>query len=150
MLNTNIVHVPYKGTSPSMTALASGEVDFSFSNIPAAQPMLSSGKIKAIGITSARRSALFPDLQTMIEGGLPGFVTATWYGLLAPAGTPRAVVNALNAVIVKTVQKEEFRAKLAQLGADPIAEPPEYFQQMLVEEIDRWGKVVKAAKIRVE
>jgi tripartite-type tricarboxylate transporter receptor subunit TctC len=150
MLNTNIVHVPYKGTSPSMTALASGEVDFSFSNIPAAQPMLSAGKIKAIGITSGKRSALFPDLQTMIEGGLPGFVTATWYGLLAPAGTPRTVVNALNAVIVKTVQKEEFRTKLAQLGADPIAESPEYFHQMLVEEIDRWSKVVKAAKIKVE
>jgi tripartite-type tricarboxylate transporter receptor subunit TctC len=150
MINTDITHVPYKGTSPSMTALASGEVDFSFSNIPAAQPMLSGGKIKAIGITSAKRSALFPELQTMIEGGLPGFVTATWYGLLAPAGTPRNVVNALNAVIVKTVQKEDFRAKLAQLGADPITESPEYFQKMLLEEIDRWSKVVKAAKIKVE
>jgi tripartite-type tricarboxylate transporter receptor subunit TctC len=112
--------------------------------------MLSAGKIKAIGITSAKRSALFPDLQTMIEGGLPGFVTATWYGLLAPAGTPRSVVNALNAVIVKTVQKEEFRAKLAQLGTDPISESPEYFHQMLLEEIDRWSKVVKAANIKVE
>jgi tripartite-type tricarboxylate transporter receptor subunit TctC len=150
MLNTEITHVPYKGTSPSMTALASGEVDFSFSNIPAAQPMLSAGKIKAIGITSAKRSALLPDLQTMIEGGLPGFVTQTWYGLLAPAGTPRSVVNALNAVVVKAVQKEDFRAKLAQLGADPITESPEYFQKMLHEEIERWSKVVKAAKIKVE
>ncbi len=150
MINTKITHVPYKGTSPSMTALASGEVDFSFSNIPAAQPMLSSGKIKAIGITSAKRSALFPELPTMAESGLPGFVTATWYGLLAPAGTPHSVISALNAVIVKAVQKEDLRKKFANLGADPIAESPEYFQKMLHEEIERWSKVVKAANLKVE
>jgi len=150
MLNSDIIHVPYKGTSPSMTALAGGEVHFSFSNIPAAQPMLGPGRIKALAITSAKRSALLPDLPTMIEGGLPGFVTQTWYGLLAPAGTPRSVVNALNAVVVKAVQSEDFRAKLSKLGADPIAESPEYFQKMLLDEIDRWGKVVKAAKLKVE
>ena len=150
MLNSNIIHVPYKGTSPSMTALAGGEVDFSFSNIPAAQPMLGPGRIKALAITSAKRSSLLPELPTMIEGGLPGFVTQTWYGLLAPAGTPPSVVKALNAVVVKAVQKEDFRAKLAKLGADPIAESPEYFQKMLLDEIDRWGKVVKAANLKVE
>lgn len=150
MLNSDIVHVPYKGTSPSMTALAGGEVDFSFSNIPAAQPMLGPGRIRALAITSAKRSSLLPELPTMIEGGLPGFVTQTWYGLLAPAGTPPSVVSALNAVVVKAVQKEDFRAKLAKLGADPIAESPEYFQKMLLDEIERWGKVVKAAKLKVE
>ncbi len=150
MLATPITHVPYKGTAPSMTALASGEVNFSFSNIPAAQPMLASGKIKALAITSAKRSALFPELPTMIESGLAGFATATWYGLLAPAGTPLPVVNALNAVIVKAVQKEDLRKRFAQLGADPIAESPEFFQKFLLEEIDRWGKVVKAAKLKVE
>lgn len=150
MMNTDITHVAYKGTSPSLTALAGGEVDFSFSNIPAAQPLLATGKFRAIGITSVKRSALLPELQTMIEGGLPGFVTATWYGLLAPAGTPRPVIDALNAVVVKAVQKEDLRKKLAQLGADPIAESPEYFQKMLAEEIERWSKVVKAAKLKVE
>jgi tripartite-type tricarboxylate transporter receptor subunit TctC len=150
MINTDITHVAYKGTSPSLTALAGGEVDFSFSNIPAAQPLLATGKFRAIGITSAKRSAIMPELQTMIEGGLPGFVTATWYGLLAPAGTPRSVVDALNAVVVKAVQKEDLRQKLAQLGADPIAESPEFFQKFLLEEIDRWSKVVKAAKLKVE
>jgi tripartite-type tricarboxylate transporter receptor subunit TctC len=150
MINTDITHVAYKGTSPSLTALAGGEVDFSFSNIPSAQPLLATGKFRAIGITSAKRSALLPELQTMIEGGLPGFVTATWYGLLVPAGTPRNVINALNTVIVKAVQKEDLRTKLAQLGADPLAESPEYFQKMLAEEIERWSKVVKAAKLKVE
>ena len=86
----------------------------------------------------------------MIEGGLPGFVTQTWYGILAPAGTPAPVVSVLNAAIVKAVQKEDFRARLAQLGADPIAETPEYFRKMLIEEIERWAKVVKASKAKPE
>jgi tripartite-type tricarboxylate transporter receptor subunit TctC len=149
-LNTDITHVAYKGTGPSMTALASGEVNFSFSNIPAAQPMLASGKVRALAITSAKRSPLLPDLPTMIEAGLPGFVTATWFGLLAPAGTPNTVINTLNTVVVKAVQQEEFRTQLAKIGIDPVAEPPEYFHKFLLEEIERWSKVVKAAKIKVE
>jgi tripartite-type tricarboxylate transporter receptor subunit TctC len=150
VINTDMTHVPYKGTSPSLTALASGEVDFSFSNIPAAQPLMGPGRIRALAITSAKRSPLLPELPTMIEGGLPGFVTQTWYGILAPAGTPAAVVSALNGAIVKAVQKEDFRARLAQLGADPIAETPEYFRKMLAEEIERWGKVVRASKAKPE
>jgi tripartite-type tricarboxylate transporter receptor subunit TctC len=150
MINTDMTHIPYKGTAPSLTALASGEVDFSFSNIPAAQPLMGPGRIRALAITSAKRSPLLPELPTMVEGGLPGFVTQTWYGVLAPAGTPPHVINALNAVIVKAVQKEDFRARLAQLGADPIAETPEYFRKMLAEEIERWGKVVKASNAKPE
>jgi tripartite-type tricarboxylate transporter receptor subunit TctC len=150
MTKTDMTHVPYKGTAPSLTALASGEVDFSFSNIPAAQPLMGPGRIKALAITSAKRSPLLPELPTMIEGGLPGFVTQTWYGVLAPAGTSGNVISALNAVIVKAVQKEDFRARLAQLGADPIAETPEYFRKMLAEEIERWSKVVKASKAKPE
>ena len=150
VMKADMTHVPYKGTSPSLTGLASGEVDFSFSNIPAAQPLMASGRIKALAITSAKRSALLPDLPTMIEGGLPGFVTQTWYGILAPAGTPAPVVSALNAAIVKAVQKEDFRARLAQLGADPIAETPDYFSKFLQEEIERWAKVVKESKAKPE
>jgi len=150
MTNTDMTHVPYKGTSPSLTALASGEIDFSFSNIPAAQPLMGPGRIRALAITSAKRSPLLPELPTMIEGGLQGFVTQTWYGVLAPAGTPAQVITALNTVIVQAVQKEDFRARLAQLGADPIAETPEYFGKMLAEEIERWAKVVKASKAKPE
>jgi len=150
MTKTDMTHVPYKGTSPSLTGLASGEVEFSFSNIPAAQPLMASGRIRAIAITSSKRSALLPDLPTMIEGGLPGFVTQTWYGILAPAQTPAPVINALNKAIVNAVKQEDFRARLAQLGADPIAEPPEYFRRMLQDEIERWEKVVKASKAKPE
>ncbi len=147
-INVNMTHIPYKGSAPSMTALASGEVDFSFNNIPAAQPLMTPGRIRALGITSAKRSPLLPELPTLIEGGLPGFITQTWYGVLAPAGTPGDVVNTLNAVIVKAIQKEDFRLRIAQTGADTITETPEYFRKMLREEIDRWAIVVKASKAK--
>jgi tripartite-type tricarboxylate transporter receptor subunit TctC len=150
MLGVDMTHIPYKGSAPSMTALASGEVDFSFNNIPASQPLMTPGRIRALGITSAKRSSLLPQLPTMVEGGLAGFVTETWYGVLFPAGTPDDIVNAMNAVVVKAVQKEDFRAKLAQLGADPLAETPDFFRKMLAAEIERWGKVVRAAKARPE
>jgi tripartite-type tricarboxylate transporter receptor subunit TctC len=150
MLGVEMTHIPYKGSAPSMTALASGEVDFSFNNIPASQPLMTPGRIRAIGITSAKRSPLLPQLPTMVEGGLPGFVTETWYGVMFPAGTPDDIVNVMNAVVVKAVQKEDFRARLAQLGADPLAETPDFFRKMLAAEIERWGKVVRAAKARPE
>jgi tripartite-type tricarboxylate transporter receptor subunit TctC len=149
-IGVDMTHVPYKGSAPSMTALASGEVDFSFNNIPSAQPLMIPGRVRALAITSEKRSALLPDLPTMIEGGLPGFVTQTWYGVLVPAGTPADIVTALNAVIVKAVRKDDFRARLAQTGADPIAETPDYFRRLLRDEIERWGKVVKASKAKPE
>lgn len=146
MIKGDFTHIPYKGTGPSLVALASGEVEFSFTNIPAAQPLLN--RMRVLGITGEKRSALMPEVPTMIEGGLPGFVTQTWYGVLSQRGTPQAVVSTLNNVIVKAVQREDFRNKLAQMGADPIAESPEYFRKMLNEEIERWGKVVKASGIK--
>ncbi len=149
-IGVDMTHIPYKGSAPSMTALASGEVDFSFNNIPSAQPLMTPGRVRALGITSEKRSPLLPELPTMIEGGLPGFVTQTWYGVLAPAATPGDIVKALNAVIVKAVQKEDFRARLAQTGADTIMETPEYFRKMLNEEIARWAVVVRASKAKPE
>jgi tripartite-type tricarboxylate transporter receptor subunit TctC len=149
-IGVDMTHIPYKGSAPSMTALASGEVDFSFNNIPSSQPLMTPGRVRALAITSEKRSALLPELPTMIEGGLKGFVTQTWYGVLVPAGTPGEIVNTLNAVVVKAVQREDFRARLAQTGADPLAETPEYFRKLLHDEIERWGKVVKASKAQAE
>ena len=149
-IGVDMTHIPYKGSAPSMTALASGEVDFAFNNIPSAQPLMTPGRVRALAITSEKRSALLPELPTMIESGLPGFVTQTWYGVLAPAATPPEIVNALNAVIVKAVQREDFRSRLAQTGADPLAENPAYFRRLLADEIVRWGKVVRASKATPE
>ena len=137
MIKGDFTHIPYKGTGPALVALASGEVEFSFSNIPAAQPLLS--RMRVLAITGEKRSVVMPEVPTMIEGGLPGFITQTWYGVLSQRGTPQSVVNTLNSVIVKAVQREDFRSKLAQMGADPLAESPEYFRKMLNEEIERWG-----------
>jgi len=150
MLGVGMTHIPYKGSAPSLTALASGEVDFAFNNIPSAQPLLGPGRIRALAITGEKRSPLLPELPTMVEGGLPGFVTATWYGILLPANAPRDVVNTLNAVAVKAVQKPEFRNRIAQLGADSMAETPEFFAKLLDTEIARWAKVVRESKAKAE
>ena len=150
-VGVDMTHVPYKGSGPSMIALASGEVTFSFNNIPSSQPLMTPGKIRALAITSEKRSPLLPQLPTFVESGLPrDFITGTWYGALAPTGTPQEVVNTLNAVIVKAVQRPDFRDRLLQLGADPVAESPDYFRKMLAQEIERWAKVVKLSKARAE
>lgn len=150
MIGSPMTHIPYKGSAPSLAGLASGEVDFAFNNIPSAQPLINAGRIRAIGITSARRSPLLPELPTMVEGGLPGFVTETWYGFLAPAGLPREIVTQLNEVSTRAVQRADIRDRLAQMGADPIAETPEFFARYLAAEIARWAKVIRESKARAE
>jgi len=150
MIGVDMTHVPYKGSAPSLAGLASGEVDFAFNNIPSAQPLMTPGRVRALGITSAKRSPLLPNLPTMVEGGIPGFVTETWYGILAPAGTPRDVIMQLNEVAVKGVQKPELRERFAQMGADPIAESPEFFAKYLANEISRWAKVIRESKAKAE
>ncbi|HSQ04604.1 MAG TPA: tripartite tricarboxylate transporter substrate binding protein [Burkholderiales bacterium] len=145
-----IVHVPYRGTAPSMTALISGEVEFSFANIPSSLNYVQQNRLRAIAITSAKRSPLLPNLPTMIEGGVPGFETATWYGLLAPAGTPRDIVMKVNQTVNAAVKNPEFNRRLADLGADPVAETPEQFLDYLRKEITRWAKVVKASGAKPE
>ena len=106
------------------------------------------GRVRVLGITSEKRSALMSDVPTMVESGLPGLISQTWYGILVPRGTPPATVTTLNTVAVNAVKREDFRSKLAQMGADPIAESPEYFRKMLAEESERWGKVVRASGIK--
>ncbi|HEY9447793.1 MAG TPA: tripartite tricarboxylate transporter substrate binding protein [Burkholderiales bacterium] len=141
----DVVHVPYKGSAPSMTALISGEVEFSFANIPSSLTYVESGRLRAIAITSSKRSGLLPNLPTMSEAGIPGFETSTWYGLLAPAATPPEIVTKLNQAVNTAVKNPEVNRRLAQLGADPVVESPQEFASYLKAEIDRWAKVVKAS-----
>jgi tripartite-type tricarboxylate transporter receptor subunit TctC len=145
-----MTHVPYKGSAPSLTALVSGEVDFAFNNIPSAQPFLQQSRLKALAITSRKRSPLLPQVPTLIESGLKDFEVGPWYGVLAPAGTPNEIVTRLNGVINAAVQTKDFNAQLAKLGADAIVESPRFFASYLKEEIERWSKVVKTAGAKPE
>lgn len=150
MAGVGITHVPYRGSAPSMTALLSGEVEFSFSNIPSSINYVQSNRLRAIAITSAKRSALLPALPTMAEAGVPKFETATWYGLLAPAATPRDIVNKINQAVNTIVKTPDFNKRLAQLGSDAVIESPEYFANFLKSEIERWAPVVKASGAKPE
>lgn len=138
----NVVHVPYKGTSPAEAALVAGHVDFML-NPPTALAFVSAGKLKALGVASPKRSAALPDLPTLDEQGIRGVYTSTFYGVMAPAGTPKEIVNRLNKEIVAILQTDEMKARLAKLAADPGTESPDGFKKFVLSEIDRYGEIVK-------
>jgi tripartite-type tricarboxylate transporter receptor subunit TctC len=145
-----MVHIPYKGSAPSLTALVSGEVDFTFTNIPSSTPFLQQKRVKALAITSRKRSPLLPEVPTLIEAGLKDFDVAAWYGLLAPAGTPPETISKLHDAVNAIVRSKDFQTRLAQLGADPIQESQQFFAKFLQEEIARWAKVIKASGAKPE
>lgn len=136
-------HIPYKGSAPSLTAVIGGQADFTFINIPSSKQLIESGQVKALAITSNKRSPVVPKVPTMEEAGIPGMAVATWYSILAPAGTPKPIIDKLNAAINKAVETPDFRKKLEDLGTDPMTETPEYFKKFLDEEIVRWREIIK-------
>lgn len=143
-------HVPYKGSGPSILAVQSGDVHFTFINIPSVTPMLNGGKIKVLAITSDHRSPVLPDVPTMAEAGVQGMEVSAWYGVLAPAGTPRDVVGKLAASINKAVDDKAFRAQLETGGAEPIRASSDYFVKFLADDIARWKKVIQESDTRIE
>jgi tripartite-type tricarboxylate transporter receptor subunit TctC len=146
----NIVHVPYKGTGPALTALLGGEVDLYFATVPAAVPWVKSGKLRVLGVSSAKRAALMPEVPTMAEGGLPGFETGTWHGVLAPAATPREIVLQLSGELVRILNQSEIRDKLVSQGLDPVGDSPEQFAAFIRAEVAKWEKLVRASGARPE
>ena len=144
---TDITHVPYKGTALALSDLASGQVAMLIDNIVSVQPSLQSGKARALAVTSSNRSALLPEVPTMREAGVPGFVDMTYFGLFAPAGTPDAVLAKLNAEINKMLQRPEVIDQLAQQGAIPVGGTPQDFASHIAAETAKWTKVVKDAGI---
>ena len=150
MAGVNIVHVPYKGTGPAVTALLSGEVDLYFATVPAALPLVEAKKLRALGVTSARRSALMRDVPAIAEAGLKGYETSTWHGILAPAATPADIVVKLNAEIARTLAQPAVRERLVGQGLDPVGGTPEQFGAYLKTEISKWAVVVKASGARPE
>lgn len=141
-------HVPYRGTAPSLTAVQTGEVAFTFANLPSAQPFLQDRRLRPLAITSAARVNSLSDVPTMAEAGISDFVVAAWYGVLAPAATPMEIVAKLNAAINRISQDPAMRARLDALGAEPMSGTPQQFAAFLQEEIQRWRPIIRAANIR--
>ena len=143
MTHTNIVSVPYRGGGPGQVALLAGEVDAGFNNIVAAVPLIKTGKVRPLAISSASRSSVLPELPTVAEAGVPGYTFTTWYGALAPAATPAAIINLLNDHIVKAVRSTDLAKRFAYEGAEAIASPPARLAEHIKTELARWEKVVR-------
>ncbi len=150
MAAVDMVHVPYKGLSPALTDLLSGRVQLMFSSVVAILPHIRAGKLRGLAVTGGKRLPSMPDLPTIAESGLPGYEASSWYGVLAPAGTPREIVARLNAELVKALEQPEVRTSLLAEGAEPIGGTPEQFAAHIRAEKERLGKLIREAKIRLE
>jgi tripartite-type tricarboxylate transporter receptor subunit TctC len=149
MAKINVVHVPYKGTTPAFMDLMGGQIQFLFPTSVSAASHVQSGKLKVLGISSARRAPNLPDVPTIAESGLPGYEASIWYGMLAPAGTPAPVVARINAELHKALAAPEVRAKLIENGFTITPGTPEEFGRKINSELDRWGALIKEANIRL-
>jgi tripartite-type tricarboxylate transporter receptor subunit TctC len=147
---TKVIHVPYKGSGPATTELIAGQIQMMFIGVHSSIPLIKTGRLRGLGVTSTRRSDLIPELPTLDEAGLRGFQVYTWYGVLGPAGMPRPVVDTLNAAIAKGMSDEAVRQRLATQGLDVVTGTPEQFGEALVREINTWGKVVKQSGAKAD
>ncbi len=146
----DILHIPYKGTAASLTAVMASEVQMSFANVPAILGHVKSGRLRAIAVAGARRSDLMPDVPTIREAGVNGVEVPVWYAVLAPAATPREIVTALNAATARAARAPDMRQRLVEQGADPVGNTPEEFAKMLKEEIAKYAEVVRISGARPE
>jgi len=149
MAGVDIVHVPYKGSAPALTDLIGGSVAMMFDTIPSAVSHVKGGKLRALGVTGARRSPLFPEVPTVAEAGLPGFEVVSWYGLVGPAAMPQDLVRRLNAESAKGANSAEFRGRMEPLGFEIITSTPERMAQMLAADSARWAPLIKAAGVTI-
>jgi len=147
---TDILHVPYKGSAPATTALLAGEVDLVFINVPAILPHVKSGRLRALAAAGAKRTALMPEVPTLKEAGIIGVEVVVWYGVLAPAGTPKDIVATLATAIGRAARSPDIRQKLLDQGAEPVGNTPEEFGALLREEVTKWREVVRAAGLKAD
>ena len=143
-------HVPYNGSGPALADLVGGHVQLMFDSLPSSMSFIRSGKLKALGASSPKRLAVLPDVPTLIEAGVPDFDLTTWYGVWAPAGTPKDIVARMNAEIVRLVVLPDMKEKLAGLGVEASAFTPEQFAAFNRTEYERWGRIVRAANIKLD
>jgi len=150
MAGIDMVHVPYKGGGPALTDLLAGQVGIYFSGISSALPYVRDGRLRGIAVTSAKRTAVMPDMPTIAESGLPGYEVGNWYAILAPAATPTAVVARLNSEIRKALAVAEVKKRFIELAADPVGSTPAALAAYTRSEIAKWAKVIKSAGIKPE
>jgi len=150
MLGLDITHVPYKGSGPAITDLMGGQVNMMFDNIPSAISHVRGGKLRALATTGAKRAAALPDLPTMIEAGVPGYVADAWFGLVMPAGTPKEIVARMNDDGQKAAKAPDFVKRMTDLGYEIVGGTPEQMAAMIQDEIKRWGPIVKASGAKVD
>ena len=150
MAGVNIIHVPYKGGPPANMAVLSGEVSIAFNSVSSLHTFITRGKVRALGVTSVKRSSLLPEVPTLSESGLPGFEMLSWFGLLAPAGTPRPIISRLNTETIRALETAEIKAVAAAQGSEVVSGSPEQFADYIKSEIARIGKLAKTAGIKAD
>ena len=150
MAKIDLLHVPYKGMGPATNELLGGQLSLIFSGLPSGLPHLKARRVRALGVTSAKRSEAAPELPTLSEAGVPGFESTTWQGLAVPAATPRDIVGRLHGESVKVIQSPELRSQLTAMGTDPVGSAPEQFAVYVRQETLKWGKLIRAIKLSLE
>ena len=150
LAGVQIAHVPYKGSAPALTDLIGGRVQIMFDNLPSALPHIKGGKLRALAVTSSKRAPALPDLPTIAESGVAGFEASSWFGILAPAATPRDIVQRINAEANKALHAPDMREKLLAQGAEAVGNSPEFFADYIRTETVKWAKVVKDSGARVD
>ena len=150
MIGANLLHIPYKGSGPLTTDLLGGQVTMSFDTITPVLPHIKAGKLRALAVTTARRSAALPDVPTLAESGLAGFDTGTWFGVLAPAATPKEVRERLSSEMIKIIQSPDFRKRMAEIGAEPLGQTPEQMAKLIKDDTEKFAQLVKKANVVIE
>lgn len=146
----NMLHIPYKGSGPAVVALLAGDVSLMFDSISTSLPQVKADKLKALAVTGAKRSALLPDVPTVAESGFPDFVVNGWYGILAPAGTPKPVVDKLNKAFASAANDPAVKKQLAGYGYEVVASTPQEFSQHIDKELAQWQKIIKEAGVKMQ
>ena len=147
---TKLVHIPYKGVNLAMQDVLSGNVHLVFIGIPAAAPHIKAGKLRALALVAPHRSAALPEVPTVAEAGLPDFEVTTWYGILAPAGTPRSIISRLNGELLKIMHAPELKERLTATGTEPLTSTPDEFAAYIQKEIAKWGDVIRKAGVKAD
>lgn len=147
LAGVDLLHVPYKGVTPAMVDIISGQVTMTFASILSGSQQVKAGRLRALAVTGGHRSSAMPELATMVEAGVAGYESATWYGIVAQAGTPADIVNKINAEVVAIVKSPDMNERLSKEGADPVGSSPAAFAKHIQSEIDKWRKVIRAAGI---